>query len=723
MKALISLLLFLLMLPLAIATPILSNPHPENGTYITGGAEYLFSIEVDSSNLNTNAVFLAIGSQEVWPEKASKFQMSCTALATGKWICNTSVVIAVAESGTKEFYLFQASDNDNTVGYYGNETNPLQVIIDRDPPKVFALFENNTYVSINKPLQFIINDMLSGTAEVQLWMYGNETWNSTWTELKRIDNSTFEADWDTSELPNNSTWFIYVNASDKVGNWKVENVSVVIVDNEVPFLEVLKPKEGDTLLGESEISVIAIDRYSGISYPLAILEPSMLTSTLTCNDTHYAACKGIIDVTSIERGNFTLRVVVYDNANNTAEKTIPVYVSNLYPIVKVVEPLNNSWVHGTLHFVVNVSNTESVKQAEIDTMHGSSVKGFIPMNCLGTTCSAVWDTSLEPEGVWDIWISIVNEFGYKSVVWMQIYLDNTPPILTPFPSEKLSGEASIGLTATDENGLQPNKTTVVIQELNYSEKMDCNVFVGGKKIVCSSKLDTTKIPNGKYTAQFFVYDLADNEAKAVEELNVWNEAAKSERTETEKTVAETPSSTSISRESILLFWAILAAISGIVAVVALYLTRKTQPPSKKVEIEKIEAEWDIVQAIKSYIYSALSTESAKKMKEYAKNINILIENLKEISPFKEILREMSKHGGREAQIAQRFLQKLEGKDRGELIEAIKANVVKVLTSENVEEMKRCFEEMKNTFEKLEEIIEEEKAIWNEFVEEMERENK
>ncbi|MFH7880570.1 MAG: hypothetical protein QXI09_00995, partial [Candidatus Aenigmatarchaeota archaeon] len=236
-------LIFFTLFP-SFSQPELFDEYPKNGTYIYGKDNDVFSIKAISSLSIEGYLYVRVKDPtSIWKE----IKMNCFQ-EENYWICNTTVpgLEALLAEGKYLLYYFTVS-NSYGKSFYGNESSPLEVLVDRSPPLISLAFpySNLTYVSDRKKLSFIINDTLSGVnlerVEV-LFSYGNETWNSSWIKMI-FDNqtNTFIVPWNTSLLPNNSSWIVYVNASDNVGNYNVTKIGVFYVDNEEPRIIEYRP--------------------------------------------------------------------------------------------------------------------------------------------------------------------------------------------------------------------------------------------------------------------------------------------------------------------------------------------------------------------------------------------------------------------------------------------------------------------------------------------------
>ena len=113
------------------------------------------------------------------------------------------------------------------------------------------------------------------------WMYKNESFESSWNEMEHEGGNIFYASLDTSDLPLNSSYYVYVNASDVLGNYKVYMFRI-IVDNEYPTL-IIKSPTTSTLAGSVQLSVEAKDSCSGINPSSIIFKVDGVEDNMLCN--------------------------------------------------------------------------------------------------------------------------------------------------------------------------------------------------------------------------------------------------------------------------------------------------------------------------------------------------------------------------------------------------------------------------------------------------------
>jgi hypothetical protein len=739
MRCLIFGIIFFLFLPLPVlAIPQFSNPIPKNGVYITGGAEYLFSINIKEENLNVSSVKLNIGSSDDWPSNIGILQMNCFNFSLSDWICNKTVLIAVAESGTKEFFFFEASDLSGNYNSLGNLTYPLEVIIDRTPPTISPYgFKNMSYISTNKPIRVRVEDLYSGVNVSSVfslvgWFYGNETWNSTWKPMI-YENETglFRADWDTSQLPNNSSWFFYVNASDNVGNINVTNLGIVLIDNEYPQIEIISPTQNQKVFGSLELKVFVKDVYSGVGSVFYNITSEFFSGSLSCLDSlHESNCSALFDTTKVSDGVHIINFIASDNTGNQVNKSVEIEVNNLYPVITLVTPQNNSYVHGLVDINVSVKNARQIIDANIQ-FENLGISEQKTLYCQNFSCFYKWNTNEEKDGDYIIRIKVTNEVNYQTTLVFYLKVDNTKPIIAiTLPEGKISGNASFQLVATDENGI--NSSSAIIRISNLYREMSCSIFVQGKKAVCVSIFDSTTLANNKYTITFSIRDLAGNEINESKEIEIFNFLTKEEETKekTEKTEEEKEiqrNETQETKKWILptieligkIHFIFIPIIAGILLLLFLtpLLLRKKEEISDST-IKKLESEKKDLKMIQNYLLAISRASDNLMAKEYVYSLSAFLDGLSDVSfstkKFYESLKTIPKIFA--TQLIEKYSERFEGAEKSRaVLKEIKKYVEEAIKIEELNEVKEICNKAYNLTKEFQVALEKEILLWKEFV--------
>lgn len=510
-------LIFFTLFP-SFSQPELFDEYPKNGTYIYGKDNDVFSIKAISSLSIEGYLYVRVKDPtSIWKE----IKMNCFQ-EENYWICNTTVpgLEALLAEGKYLLYYFTVS-NSYGKSFYGNESSPLEVLVDRSPPLISLAFpySNLTYVSDRKKLSFIINDTLSGVnlerVEV-LFSYGNETWNSSWIKMI-FDNqtNTFIAPWNTSLLPNNSSWIVYVNASDNVGNYNVTKIGVFYVDNEEPRIIEYRPRSYEGIWGGAEVYVKGEDSYSGLNR----LEISILDffDYVYCSKNE---CRYILDTLRFSDGNYTLNLTLYDNAENFYTVLIPIKIDNTYPTLSLEYP--SEYLKGIVNFTLKIGNVKEIKKS-IVKISTSTWSSEYELNCYNFVCNFVLDTKSYHDGKYLITFSITNEVGYISSYSKEFIFDNTLPIVMGSEPiyENFTLKLSFGIL--DEVGVNINLSKIKVNEEIL--KPNCRVLTEGKRALCEISVEKN-LTDGRYDVIFYGYDLAENENSDKKVLIVGREGSK-----------------------------------------------------------------------------------------------------------------------------------------------------------------------------------------------------
>ncbi|MCX8190575.1 MAG: hypothetical protein N3D78_00025 [Candidatus Aenigmarchaeota archaeon] len=503
MKNLISMVIFLIF----FMYPVLSKPtvvdvFPKNGSYIYGGDSDVFSIEVISPSNVVGYLYVRVKDPtSVWKE----ISMMCFNL--NPWICNTTVpgLEALLAEGKHLLYYFKVSNSDGTI-FYGNETNPLEVLVDRTPPTINLSFPYSevTYVSDRKRLSFLIKDALSGVnpeSVVILFSYGNETWNSSWIRMLYDEGrDLYVAPWNTSELPDNSSWIVYVNASDNVGNYNVTKIGVFYIDNEKPRIIEYSPKENSGLWKIVEIFVKGEDKYSGINR-LEISISNFFYSTSCREDT----CRHFLDTLKFQDGYYTLNLTLFDNVENFVSISIPVKIDNTFPVLSLEYP--SEYLSKIVVLTLKIGNIERILEAKV-RVSNLTWQNEENLGCVGFVCNFTINTREYSDGRYTLTFSIKNEVNYVSTYSKSFVFDNTPPTIlggTPVYENK-TVKLSVGIF--DENGV--DSSSVKIEFLNKTFYPSCRVLTEGRRVICEIEI-REKLNTSEYLIRFYGYDLARNE--------------------------------------------------------------------------------------------------------------------------------------------------------------------------------------------------------------------
>jgi hypothetical protein len=714
MRKFLALVVFLtFLLRISLSQPLLFDEQPKNGTYIYGRDTDVFSIRASVTTITSASLFAKVKDPTaVWKE----IQMSCYNL--NPWLCNATIpgLEALLAEGKYLLYYFKVSDDSGT-SYYGNESYPLEVLVDRSPPIISLAStsaQNNSYVSERKKLIFNITDPLSGVnlnATVFLFAYGNETWNSSWMNLI-YQNGSFIAPWNTSELPNNSSWVVYVNGSDMVGNWNVTRVGIFYIDNEDPEILDYYPKDEQAIWGEYKIFVKAKDLYSGLNR--IEISISNFNDSAQCEKD---LCIYTFDTGKVPDGNYTLTITVFDNAENFASVSVKVRVDNSNPVLTLEYP--SDYLSGEVNLKLLVGNMREIKGSKVEMYQPG---GFteLPLNCENFTCVFSIDTRYYPDGSYTLVFKVANEVGMETSLSKTFYFDNTKPTLVVSTPVYENQTIFISFGGIDDFGLNENASK--IEFLGKVFPIRCRKLVENKRILCEEKIEKQLDP-GNYTIRFEIFDLANNSASEekileVKPLIIPKEEEKKE-TENLTSIPENTKGNKISTplgefepfQLALIFG--VPILATLLAIPLYYLLGKNKTTSIKIEAEeRLKNELDNISLAERFL--SMSGELIEE-KEYLLNVEKMIEEISQISPLKFEYENISKilpeeiRKGFEKEYKEK-ISKIEKRNVNE----IRKRIEYALKLKDLEEIRKVKEEIRILLNDLRKHIEEELNLLQEL---------
>jgi len=714
MRKVLALIVFLTFLSrISFSQPELFDEQPKNGTYIYGRDTDVFSVRAFATSISSASLFVKVKDPTaVWKE----VQMSCYDL--NPWLCNATVpgLEALLAEGKYLLYYFKVSDGSGT-SYYGNESNPLEVLVDRTPPIISLASisaQNNSYVSERKKLIFNITDPLSGVnvnATVFLFAYGNETWNSSWMNLI-YQNGSFIAPWNTSELPNNSTWIVYVNASDMVGNWNVTKVGIFHIDNEDPKILDYYPKDDQAIWGEYRVYVLARDLYSGLNRVEITIGD--FNESSSCEKD---SCALILNTGEIPDGNYTLIITVFDNAENFASVFVRVRIDNSNPVLTLEYPSN--YLSGEVALKLLVGNIREIKDAKVE-IHQPGSLSESPLNCQNFTCIFQIDTRAYGDGIYTLTFKVANEVGMETSLSKTFYFDNTKPTLVISTPIYENQTIFISFGGMDEFGLNENATRVEI--MGEILQVKCKRILENKRIVCEERIERELKP-GNYSIKFEIFDLANNSASEEKILEVKPKVfVGTQEEKEEKNVSVVPKPKKENKIStpfgefepiqIALIFGMPLGLTLLAIPIYSFLSRKRAVSIELVAEEKLKNELDNVTIAKRFLN--MSGELMEE-KEYLLNAEKMIEEISQISPLREEFEKLIKMMPKviKEKIESEFKVKISKLEKRN-VNDIKRRIEFALKVKDLDEIRKIKEEIKILLEDLRKHIEEEVKLLQEI---------
>ncbi|MEN3042104.1 MAG: PQQ-binding-like beta-propeller repeat protein, partial [Fervidobacterium sp.] len=205
-------------------------------------------------------------------------------------------------------------------------------------------------------------------------------------------------------------------------------------------------------------------------------------------------------------GEYTLKVLVYNNQNASTERRMKFYFDNTPPSVQLV-PFQNKFVNSV--FKVKYELSENIA---IDTV-ALYLDGKL-LTEKNVVSEFEVDSTKFSEGEHVISVRAKDKVGLVSEASDTIVFDNTPPDLVVDDStiaDKLYGKVKITANSTDNFGVR--KVVVKVVDENVAE-LDKTPYV--------FELDTTKFPNGYSKISVIALDYAGNSKTWTKDVRIIN---------------------------------------------------------------------------------------------------------------------------------------------------------------------------------------------------------
>jgi hypothetical protein len=369
------------------------------------------------------------------------------------------------------------------------ESKTVEATGDNTPPTIFIISPTDN-ILINSTVTEIVwhgNDAESGID--CYFIYLNE-------EYVGSSNASTTSLWLSNLLQGSNN--ITIVAYDKAGN-NASNQITVTVDLTQPTAEIMAPENESYLKGAVLIIVNGCDPHFD-NMTLYLNE----TSATTFNDNGTGVYSW--NTSLIMDGTYTIKLVVYDKAENKAEVSIVVIVDNTPPQPAWNLPSTGSYVSGVekLRFDCQEPNVcEALLQ----------IDGKVLANVTGKT-GYLWDTATTSDGEHVLTLMVLDKAGnINNTLTTIVNIDNTPPmaeIISPDESQVIGGVYSISFMCYDEN---------LENAILYIDAVAFNVT--GLQLY---EWNTTEVGDGTHIIRLVAYDKAGNMGETspltIETLNV-----------------------------------------------------------------------------------------------------------------------------------------------------------------------------------------------------------
>jgi hypothetical protein len=292
--------------------------------------------------------------------------------------------------------------------------------------------------------------------------------------------------WNTTRLLDGSH-SLTIRARDEAGH-EVKQDLDLIVDNHKPITVVNSPVPDEFIQGAYRFRLTATDQVGIDSVKLNIFG-SNFTAVLSLTSGYYEL---ILDTTLRHDGNYSCHAIAIDKSGKmNVSEIIHFQVDNNAPVLKVLHPLEGSYLEGNETMVVNATDV-FMDRVEYNVDSSGWVDISEPLN-----------TTIFSDGYHTIEFRAVDLAGHITQISYEVIIDNTLPygaVSNPSQNQYLEGTPTFQVVASDIVGIREVK----IEIFNDTLDMNYNTQTGYYEY----RTDTRLIPDGTYTLNVTVTDLS-----------------------------------------------------------------------------------------------------------------------------------------------------------------------------------------------------------------------
>lgn len=269
----------------------------------------------------------------------------------------------------------------------------VEVVVDNTPPTA----------EITSP----VNDAyVSGTVYVNLTA-DDENLESAMLMLDGEDIADVTGavyyQWDTLDAMD-GRHILMLEAVDKAGNVK-RSIVTVVIDNTNPVAMITSPKNGAVISGNITIAFLTFD--------INLKNTTIVLDEVIFNATDATALT--FDARTLLDGNYTVRLIAFDAAENRNEAEITIIVDNTSPAVAITAPTDNAQLQG----IVNVNFT-------VSDDHLASAFLYLDDTAFDITATTFfqWNTSELGDGLHTMRIVAVDSAGNTKEIQNNVWTTN-----------------------------------------------------------------------------------------------------------------------------------------------------------------------------------------------------------------------------------------------------------------------------------------------------------
>ena len=325
------------------------------------------------------------------------------------------------------------------------------------------------------------------------------------SEINATGSAEFDVIVDVPEDTLEGTYPVFILLTSDELAYPITVFINVTVDNTSPTVNVVSPKTGSVLGGNTLIEAYASDS-SGIERVEFEVGLSSFQMTFDSDIGHWV---GTLDTTALSDGDYSLGVTAFDKAGNNHTTFIWITIDNTNPYAMIDAPVNYGFVHGEV--VINITATDANLDKAQLYISGTLAATW---NTSGTHTYA-WNTITYTDGTYKVTLNVQDKAGNLATTETTVTVDNTVPlaeIREPETQGFLRGIFNVTSWVYDIN-----LNTVQLEEVNGSVIDTWNL-----NLLHLSAWNTTALTDGVHVIKLIVYDAALNVIEKTVNITVDN---------------------------------------------------------------------------------------------------------------------------------------------------------------------------------------------------------
>ncbi|MEW5759625.1 MAG: Ig-like domain-containing protein, partial [Candidatus Thermoplasmatota archaeon] len=380
---------------------------------------------------------------------------------TGAWVTMDSL----GENWTKKLDSKTVADGKHTITVRAIDRinhitiQTITVTVDNNAPQcIISAPVENEYIEGIYIIKIGAFDAV-GIANVSIVLFGNN-YSLTYNGMTGYYEYTVN-----TPTVDDGTYSLYAIAYDLSGKKTETNTILINIDNTLPSLEILKPKEGEYVEGEYEIKANVSDKFL-FSVECRVDSSPWFKLTNT-SETEFA---GILNTTNFFDGTHTITVKAIDKKGHITTNTIVFIIDNNPPTVAIISPMEGQYVEGTITFKISAVDFVGIEFVNIHVFNRTYTPTF---NALTSNYEYTLSTIAIDDGTYNISVFAFDKSGKNSSKWLLFNVDNNYPtlaVIKPKDREYLDSNYTIEALAED---IFIDKVEVMI-DFSYWVKMERN---------------------------------------------------------------------------------------------------------------------------------------------------------------------------------------------------------------------------------------------------------